>query len=180
MLSARRRGFTLPEILTSMALIAVLASVTVPAVRGRMEDGYEDAVIQEFQSLSSAITAYRRDVGHYPPTLAYLSAMPANARDFCGHALGPNDVAGWNGPYTSRTITATYTIGQRDAVQNTLKRAAPTAIGIQISGADTSTARNIDYKVDGISAATSGTVLYTSSNGTTVMTYVIPTRAGAC
>lgn len=175
-----RRGFTLPEVLTSMALVAVLASVVVPTVRGRMEDGYEDAVIQEFQSLSSAITAYRQDVGHYPPSLDYLSAMPTAALDFCGHALAATDIAKWNGPYTSRTISATYTIGQRDAVQLTLQRPATTAIGVRISGADTSTARSIDYKLDGINSATAGTLRYVSSNGTTVMTYVIPTRAGAC
>lgn len=181
MLTQRRRsGFTLPEVLTSMALVAVLASVVVPTVRGRMTDGYEDAVIQEFQSLSSAITAYRQDVGHYPPSLAYLSALPASPRDFCGHVLGANDAANWNGPYTSRTITATYTVGQRDAVQVTLQRPATTVIGVQVSGADTSTARNIDYKIDGINGAAGGTLRYTSSNGTTVMTYVIPTRAGAC
>lgn len=177
---SRRAGFTLPEVLTSMALIGVLASVVVPTVRGRMEDGYEDAVIQEFQSLSSALTAYRQDVGHYPPSLDYLSALPANPRDFCGHALGANDIAKWNGPYTSRTISANYVIGQRDAVQITLQRPITTAIGVQISGADTSTARSIDYKIDGVNAPAAGTLRYTSSNGSTVMTYVIPTRSGAC
>jgi prepilin-type N-terminal cleavage/methylation domain-containing protein len=177
---SRRSGFTLPEVLTSLALIGVLASVVVPTVRGRMADGYENAVIQEFQSLSSAITAYRQDVGHYPPSLDYLSALPANPRDFCAHALGANDIAKWNGPYTSRTITSTYTIGQRDAVQVALQRPAATTIGVQISGADTSTAHSVDYKIDGIDASTAGTLRYTSSNGTTVMTYIIPTRAGAC
>jgi len=182
MLRRRRRlGFTLPEVLTSLALIGVLASVVVPTVRGRMEDGYEDAVIQEFQSLSSALTAYRQDVGHYPPSLDYLSALPASPRDFCGHTLGANDIAKWNGPYTSRTITATYTIGQRDAVQIVLQRPVSTAIGVQISGADTSTARNVDYKIDGINSATVGTLRYaSSSNGTAVMTYILPTRAGTC
>jgi prepilin-type N-terminal cleavage/methylation domain-containing protein len=181
MLTRRRSsGFTLPEVLTSLALIGVLAAVVTPTVRGRMEDGYEDAVIQEFQSLSSALTAYRQDVGHYPPSLDYLSALPANPRDFCGHALGASDAAKWNGPYTSRTIVGSYTIGQRDAVQVTLQRPASTAIGVQISGADTATARNVDYKIDGINGTTAGTLRYTSSNGTTVMTYILPTRAGAC
>lgn len=181
MLKQRRRaGFTLPEVLTSMALIAVLASVVVPTVRGRMEDGYQDAVIQEFQSLSSALTAYRQDVGHYPPSLTYLSALPASPRDFCGHVLSANDIANWNGPYTSRTISATYVIGQRDAVNVTLQRPLATGIGVQISGADTSTARDVDYKIDGVDGASAGTLRYTASNGITVMTYVIPTRAGAC
>jgi len=180
MLKHRRSGFTLPEVLTSMALIAVLASVVVPTVRGRMEDGYEDAAIQEFQSLGSAITAYRQDVGHYPPALDYLSALPPSPRDFCGHLLGANDAAKWNGPYTSRTITTTYAIGQRDAVLTALQRPVPTAIGVQISGADTSTARSVDFKIDGVNGASAGTLRYTASNGVTVMTYLVPTRAGAC
>lgn len=64
MLKRRHRaGFTLPEVLTSMALIGVLASIVVPTVRGRMEDGYQDAVIQEFQSLSSALAGIGRTSG---------------------------------------------------------------------------------------------------------------------
>jgi prepilin-type N-terminal cleavage/methylation domain-containing protein len=176
----RRRGFTLPEVLTSIALVAVLASVVAPTVRGRMEDGYQDAVIQEFQSLSSAITAYRQDVGHYPPSLDYLSALPPNPRDFCGHALGPDNIARWNGPYTSRTITATYVIGQRDAVQNALLRPTAASIGVQIAGADTATARNVDFKIDGVNSATGGTLRYTAVNGIASMMYVVPTRPGAC
>lgn len=176
----RRSGFTLPEVLTSIALVAVLASVVAPTVRGRMEDGYQNAVIQEFQSLSSAITAYRQDVGHYPPSLDYLSALPASPRDFCGHALGPDDIARWNGPYTSRTITGTYVIGGRDAVQGALQRPTAAAIGVQIVGADTATARGVDFKVDGVDGANGGTLRYAALNGVTSMMYVIPTRAAAC
>ena len=176
MLRRRRRGFTLPEVLTSIALVAVLASVVAPTVRGRMEDGYQDAVIQEFQSLSAAITAYRQDVGHYPPSLDYLSALPPNPRDFCGHALGPDNVARWNGPYTSRTITGSYVVGQRDMVQNTLRRVTATALGVQISGPDTATARSIDYKVDGATGALTGTIRYEGA----MVTHLIPIRLGAC
>ena len=82
-----RRGFTLAEIMVAMALIAVLAAVLIPTVRGRLQDSYEDALVEEYANLASAIQAYRQDVGKYPPRLDYLSALPASPVDRCNVAL---------------------------------------------------------------------------------------------
>lgn len=179
-----RRGFTLAEVLVAFALIAVLAAMVVPTVRGRLQDGYEDALVQEFSSLASAITAYRQDVGKYPPKLDYLTALPSGATDFCGRLLTPADSVKWRGPYVSRIISPTpnYTVAQKDSVQDQLSRpgANNAVIQIVINGADTTTAHDVDLKVDGTVNKTSGTLVWGVSGSGTTMSYSIPTRPNAC
>ncbi|MGH9886340.1 MAG: type II secretion system protein [bacterium] len=180
----RRRGFTLVEVLVTFGLIAVLAAVVMPNIRGRLQDGYEDALVNEFSSLASAVSAYRQDVGHYPPKLDYLTVLPASPDDFCGHDLSVADSAKWRGPYVSRSITtaASYTVFQKDSVQDLLTRPIgnPTVIQIVINGADTTTAHNVDLKIDGAVNKTSGTLLWSLNGNGTIMSYSIPTRNGAC
>ena len=179
-----RRGFTLAEVLVAFTLIAVLAAVVMPTVRGRLQDGYEDALVGELTNLASAVNAYRQDVGHYPPKLDYLTLLPTSPDDFCGHNLSASDSAKWRGPYVSRTITPTtsYTVFQKDSVQNQLARPVgnPNIIQIVINGADTSTARQVDLKIDGAIDKTAGTLLWTVSGNATILSYSIPTRNGAC
>ena len=181
---AGRRGFTLAEVLVAMTLIAVLAAVIVPTMRGRLQDGYEDALVGELSSLATAINAYRQDVGHYPPQLDYLTALPATPGDFCGHNLSASDSANWRGPYVSRAITtaASYTVFQKDSVQDALARpiGMPNIIQIVITGPDTSTARSVDLKIDGVVNKTAGTLQWSINGNSTIVSYSIPTRAGAC
>ncbi|HEY9228265.1 MAG TPA: prepilin-type N-terminal cleavage/methylation domain-containing protein [Gemmatimonadaceae bacterium] len=180
----RRRGFTLAEVLVSLGLIAVLAAVVVPTIRGRLQDGYEDAIVSEFTSLASAINAYRQDVGHYPPRLDYLTILPASPDDFCGRNLSTSDSAKWRGPYVSRTITtaASYVVFQKDSVQDALARPIgnPNVIQVVISGADTATARGVDLKIDGAANQAAGTLLWSATGTGAVLSYSIPTRNGAC
>lgn len=179
-----RRGFTLAEVLVAFALIAVLAAVILPTVRGRLQDGYENALVQELTSLASAVTAYRQDVGKYPRQLDYLTALPAGATDFCGRALMPADSVKWHGPYVSRIITtaAAYVVVQKDSVQDLLARPVGnnTIIQIVINGADTVTAHDVDVKIDGTVNQAAGTLQWASNGTSTTMSYSIPTRANGC
>src|SRR4051812_7443440 len=64
--AGRRRGFTLAEILVSVAIIAILAAAVIPTVYGRIRSARADGDIAELQALQNGILLFYRDVGRYP------------------------------------------------------------------------------------------------------------------
>jgi prepilin-type N-terminal cleavage/methylation domain-containing protein len=181
--SSKRPAFTLAEVLVSIALVAILTAIVIPTVQGRLQDGYEDAIVQEFDNISSAVIAYRQDVGKFPPQLRYLSALPTSPTDACGNALTTTQQNNWHGPYITRTIPAVtgYVIAQKDTVFNVLNTSySTTAITVELHGADTLTAHDVDLKIDGQAINNVGG-LQGAVNGTaTIIYFLIPRKSGAC
>jgi general secretion pathway protein G len=87
----REAGFSLIEILIVIALIAILATVTITNVGGIFE-GRKGEVAQIFVSQTAKIPfqAYKLDVGNYPSTEEGISALvkPPSGKE-----------ARWKGPY---------------------------------------------------------------------------------
>jgi prepilin-type N-terminal cleavage/methylation domain-containing protein len=111
--NVRRSGFTLPEILVTVTVIAVLAAAVVPAVTQYVTKGNTPASQQDIQQLQNAVTAFTADVRRYPGDLAQLTntivsttgplSQDASATPVTYTAL---DVTKWKGPYTSAPITS--------------------------------------------------------------------------
>ena len=182
-----RRGFTLAEVLVSVALLAILASVTYPTIRGRIRDGYTAAIVQEFGDIATAISAYRQNVGKYPPSLDYLVTLPGTPKDFCAVDLSATAQANWRGPYLNRVISSSlpnyWLVGNDDTVQVTL--GSTTGTGVQlieifIDGADQATANDVDRAIDGQANPSDGTLQWIVRGNGTRMQYMIPTKLGAC
>ena len=187
MLMARRSGaraaFTLAEVLVAVACVAILTAVVLPTIQGRLKEAYEDAIVQEFDNISSAIIAYRQDVGKYPPQLVYLTALPASATDACGNTLTATQISNWHGPYITRNIGAVtyYVIAQKDSVFNVLNTSySASAITVELHGADTLTAHDVDLKIDGQAVNNSGGLQWALNGLATIIYFEIPRRAGAC
>jgi len=85
-----KKGFTLLEILIVVAIIGLIASLIVPNLIGRFEKSKEEIAKAQIEMLSSAIEAFKLDVGRYPNTLDEL----INCND-------PN----WRGPYLAKRHT---------------------------------------------------------------------------
>lgn len=183
-----RRGFTLAEVIVAFTLIAVLAAVIIPTVAGRLQDGYENSIVSEFENLSTAVMAYRQDVGKYPPKLSYLSALPSGAVDHCSVPLSATAIANWRGPYVSRFISPTigagvaYTFANKDTVSDTLiKTSGPNGFIIQMIGPDSRTAINVDEKIDGSNNNGAGVLQWVGTARTDViLEFIVPSAAGAC
>lgn len=77
----RGGGFTLVEMLTTLAVIGILVALLIPAlnmVRGAAELARQRA---QFHSIEIALEAFRTDFGDYPPSAGNLSELPS---DYCG------------------------------------------------------------------------------------------------
>ena len=182
-----RRGFTLAEVIVAVAIVAVLAATTIPTIRGRLRDGYEDALVSELDNIASAINAYRQDVGKYPPRVDYLYALPASPVDRCGNALTTTSKNNWHGPYITTYFpvpaspsTDGIIIFQKDTlIDEIVTTASPTGIAIKISGLETQVAKDLDTRIDGSSGTSSGQIQYSNAVWIT-LNYIVPTKSGAC
>lgn len=87
----RRSGFTLPEILVTVTVIAVLAAVVVPAVTQYVSKGDTPATESDLTQIRNAITAYSADTRAYPSTYYDLESQPSG-------------LSTWKGPYTGATL----------------------------------------------------------------------------
>lgn len=69
---ARRRGFTLIEMLIVLSIIATLLTIAVPRYFKSLERSREAVLRQDLAVLRDAIDKYNGDLGHKPETLADL------------------------------------------------------------------------------------------------------------
>jgi type II secretory pathway pseudopilin PulG len=150
----RRIAFTVFEVLVSLALLAIVSAVVIPALMGRIRDARTSALGQTLFSISLAIFEYKKAVTVYPPQLIYLSQKPAaTVTDACGtNQIGATNANNWRGPYITRElVTNGINIGDAlivDAV-SVSPGVTPTRLFINVSGVDTLTAVDLERQFDG-------------------------------
>lgn len=71
------RGFTLIEIVVAVAILAILASIVVPRVLGRVDDANVAKARTEISVLGSALNLYKLDNFAYPSSDQGLQALVA-------------------------------------------------------------------------------------------------------
>lgn len=93
---ARKRGFTLLELLVVMVIIGMLAAYVGPKYFAQIGKSQVKTTKAQIVALEKALDQYRLDTGHYPSTeqgLASLVTRPANE-------------AKWDGPYLTKSVPA--------------------------------------------------------------------------
>ncbi|NOZ77854.1 MAG: prepilin-type N-terminal cleavage/methylation domain-containing protein [Acidobacteria bacterium] len=65
-------GFTLIELIVVVAIIGILATIAVPAMKTAPQKAREAALKEDLFTLRSCIDQYLADKGHYPPSLKAL------------------------------------------------------------------------------------------------------------
>lgn len=118
-----RRAFSLPEILVTIAIIAALSVVTIPAVMNKLTEARAAALAETLDGINETVQSYRGNVGRYPRALSQLSVKPTTgAKEICVGTVPDVNINQWRGPYTSRTFTAAGTKIGDATVKDTLRR----------------------------------------------------------
>jgi general secretion pathway protein G len=94
---AERRGFTLVELLVTIAIIATLAAIVAPSLFSNIGDARRSTARSQIQILTLALDAYRLDNDTYPTTEQGLEAL--RTMPVVGEAP-----ANWKGPYLRQLI----------------------------------------------------------------------------
>ena len=91
---ARRRGFTLLELLVVMVIIGLLAGYVGPKFFGQIGKSEVKAAKAQIDALQKSLDQYRLDVGRYPSTEQGLAVLVTK----------PADEPKWQGPYLSKAV----------------------------------------------------------------------------
>lgn len=191
----RRRGFTLPEVLVTVAIVAVLAAIVVPAVTQQISRGDAPSIQGSIIGLRTAFTSFVSDVRKFPGDVSQLQTAPVAGTDkdlgtsATNGTVYTSAVAGrWKGPYeSSGNSTGQIPMGLGWATADTLfKTSSPSYVVVSLfkTGAVVQDAADLDLLVDGVGiadstaglvrwhpAALSGTAALVPAN--TVMIYLM-------
>ncbi len=80
----RRAGFTLLELIVVIAVIGILATIALPALRNVPRRAAEAVLKTDLRAMRDVIDQYYADKGNYPPSLealveaGYLRAIPVD------------------------------------------------------------------------------------------------------
>lgn len=88
------RGFTLIELLVVLVILGLLAGLVGPQVMKYLGGANTKTAKLQIEDFSTALDAFRLDVGRYPATNEGLQALIAP----------PGGATRWNGPYLRKNI----------------------------------------------------------------------------
>ncbi|MEN6307376.1 MAG: type II secretion system protein [Anaerohalosphaeraceae bacterium] len=95
------RGFTLLEMLTALAIVAVLIGLLIPAISKISETAHTVKQKAQFHAIGVGLEAFRADAGDYPPSIytTRASTNPGSMDDggYCGAQKLAEAIIGWDG-----------------------------------------------------------------------------------
>jgi prepilin-type N-terminal cleavage/methylation domain-containing protein len=172
---SRRSGFTLPEVLVTVAIVAVLAAMVVPAVTQQIGKADVPTFQTSMGSLRTAITSFVSDVKAFPGQVDHLQTDIATT-DYTLSILGAgvgaplytqSQVDKWKGPYdNSGSATGAITLGMDWQTTNVLMDSLGyLVVEITKTNADSTDAALLDIAIDGTNSKTTGLVRWELGTG---------------
>ena len=100
----RTRGYTLTEIILSIAVIGLLAASLSPLLLRRIQASRAATATQDLDELVAGFQRYRNDTGHWPCLWKAESSPEFHSNLISMTCLyDDNGLDGWDGPYLSRS-----------------------------------------------------------------------------
>lgn len=172
----RRSGFTLPEVLVTVAIVAVLAAMIVPAVTQQVSRADAPSFLGTVNGLRTAVASFAADTRKLPGELSQLSTAIttsdtylARTRDSVGGEYSNTYTARWRGPYESSGAAAgAMLLGYGWTAEDDLvdsNTTSPTTgylvVTLTKTGAEIPDAEELDEAVDGGNGADAGIIRWT-------------------
>ncbi|MDQ6718270.1 MAG: type II secretion system protein GspG [Gemmatimonadota bacterium] len=167
-----KKGFTLAEVLVTIAIIAIMAAVLLPALNSQLSKGDTSRIASDLTNLQSGVQAFFSDVRQYPSTTDALVTTPnASSTDINGRSFQSSAIAAWKGPYVSRDVLSNT--GGRAAFSNALTKTVTTGgtfLTTTISPITWENFSNLEATLDegnaSTTSTTSGAVRYSVASST--------------
>jgi len=157
-MKGQRPGLTLPEVLVTLAIIAVVAAVLVPALTSQLTKGDAGRVSEDLKAVQTGIQTFVSDVRRYPKTINQLSntITLAEADLVTSTSYTARHVSRWRGPYFVRdikTADADFETGYGGKVRTTLltttlSGTSGTYLGVKLSGLSSGERDQVDVVLD--------------------------------
>ena len=89
---SREAGFTLLELLVTLTIMALLASIVTPQVLKYIRSSRVEAAKVQVEAIETALDLFHADVGRYPTEQEGLQAL----------VVQPDNLQKWTGPYLKK------------------------------------------------------------------------------
>lgn len=127
-----QRAFTLLELLTVIAIIAILSAIIVPVFARVKDNANRSQDLTDMNALRTALALYREDQGAYPPALLGYVTLYSSGPN-AGNVIPANELKGFLYPKREGSLasfTPTYVkVPFAQTVNAVFPDADPTAIG---------------------------------------------------
>lgn len=93
----KEKGFTVVELLTVVAIIALLVGLLIPALTAVKMTAKETKQRGQFTTIDLALAAFKNDYGDYPPSNWWdPDSVPPDPRNYCGAQKLAEALVGWD------------------------------------------------------------------------------------